>query len=385
MNGAVLTLNAGSSSLKFSVFDGVAEVLRGQVSGIGTEPKAEATRHGQALDPPALQGATHEAVLPGLLDWVGGHLDGGSIGAVGHRVVHGGMHYQVPVRVTDEVMAALEGLVPLAPLHQPHNLAAMRATASALPGLPQVACFDTAFHATMPDVAAWLGLPRALHDAGVRRYGFHGLSYEFIAGRLRALDPALAAGRVLVAHLGNGASLCAMQDGRSVGTTMGLTTLEGLLMATRPGSLDPGAVLHLMQARGMSVQEVEDMLYHGSGLLGISGISSDMRALVASTDGRAREAIEVFVHRIIGCAGGLIAQMGGVDGVVFTAGIGEHDATARGAVCRGLSWLGLLLDDVANARGGTARISTAGSRVAAWVVPTDEEAVIARHTLAVVG
>ena len=237
----------------------------------------------------------------------------------------------------------------------------------------------------MPDVAAWLGLPRALHDAGVRRYGFHGLSYEFIAGRLRALDPALAAGRVLVAHLGNGASLCAMQDGRSVGTTMGLTTLEGLLMATRPGSLDPGAVLHLMQARGMSVQEVEDMLYHGSGLLGISGISSDMRALVASTDGRAREAIEVFVHRIIGCAGGLIAQMGGVDGVVFTAGIGEHDATARGAVCRGLSWLGLLLDDAANARGGTARISTAGSRVAAWVVPTDEEAVIARHTLAVVG
>ena len=387
MNGAVLTLNAGSSSLKFCVFDGAAEVVRGQVSGIGTKPKAEATQHGQALDPPRLLGATHEAVLPGLLDWVGGHLDGGSIGAVGHRVVHGGMRFAAPVRVrvTDEVTAALEALVPLAPLHQPHNLAAMRAAASALPGLPQVACFDTAFHATMPDVATWLGLPRALHDAGVRRYGFHGLSYEFIAGRMRALDPALAAGRVLVAHLGSGASLCAMQDGRSVGTTMGLTALDGLLMATRPGSLDPGAVLHLMQGRGMSVQDVEDMLYHGSGLLGISGISRDIRALAGSTDGRAREAIEVFVHRIIGCAGGLIAQMGGVDGVVFTAGIGEHDATVRGAVCRGLCWLGLVLDDAANARGGTARISTAGNRVAAWVVPTDEEAVIARHTLAVVG
>jgi acetate kinase len=383
MNGAVLTLNAGSSSLKFALFRAGAEVLRGQVSGIGTHPVAKAARDGQALDPPALHGTTHEEFLPGLLEWIGGHLDGAAIAAAGHRVVHGGTRFVQPVRITDSVMAGLEALVPLAPLHQPHNLSAIRAVAKALPELPQVACFDTAFHSTMPEVATWLPLPRGLRDAGLRRYGFHGLSYEFIAGRLRELSPALSAGRVVVAHLGNGASLCAMQSERSVETTMGFTALDGLMMATRCGSLDPGAMLYLMQSRGMPAQGIEDMLYHQSGLLGVSGISSDMRDLAASDDPRAREAIEVFVHRIVQCAGGLVAHLGGLDGVVFTAGIGENDPALRAAVCAALSWLGLALDDAANAAGGTARISAAGSKVEAWVIPTDEEAVIARHAAAV--
>lgn len=383
MNGAVLTLNAGSSSLKFSVFDGEREALRGQVSGIGTHPKVEAKRDGKPLEPPGLHGTTHEEFLPGLLDWTGSHLYGASIGAAGHRVVHGGTDFVAPVRVTDEVVAALERLVPLAPLHQPHNIATIRAVAKVRPDLPQAACFDTAFHSTMPEVATWLALPRAMHDAGLRRYGFHGLSYEFIAGRLRELAPGLAAGRVLVAHLGNGASLCAMRDGRSVNTTMGFTALDGLVMATRCGSLDPGAVLYLMQSRGMSADDVEDMLYHKSGLLGVSGLSGDMRDLAASGDLRAREAVELFAHRIVSCAGGLIAGMGGLDGVVFTAGIGEHDAAVRAKVCAALSWLGLTVDETANAAGGTARISASGSRAEAWVIPTDEEAVIARHTLAV--
>jgi acetate kinase len=385
LRGTVLTLNAGSSSLKFSVFDGPREVLRGQVSGIGTHPEAEATKDGRHLDAPDLQGTTHEDFLPGLLDWIGGHLDGTAIGAPGHRVVHGGMEFVTPVRVTDEVIAALEDLVPLAPLHQPHNIAAIRAVAKARPDLPQAACFDTAFHSTMPEVATWLALPRAMRDAGLRRYGFHGLSYEFIGGRLRELAPGLAAGRVLVAHLGNGASLCAMRDGRSLDTTMGFTALDGLVMATRCGSLDPGAMLYLVQSRGMSADEVEDLLYHQSGLLGVSGLSGDMRDLAGGADPRAREAVDLFVHRIVGCAGGLIAGMGGLDGIVFTAGIGEHDPAVRAKVCAALSWLGLVLDDAANAGGGTARISAPGGLVEAWVIPTDEEAMIARHTQAVIG
>ena len=382
MTGPVLALNAGSSSLKFALFDGGRALLRGQVSGIGTRLKAEAAANGVAVEPPVLHGSTHEDVLPDLLGWLGCRGPGG-VAAVGHRVVHGGTRFTAPVRVDDGVLDALDGLVPLAPLHQPHSLAAIRGTMAALPGVPQVACFDTAFHATMPAVATWLGLPRALHDEGVRRYGFHGLSYEFIAGRLRELAPALAAGRVVVAHLGNGASLCALHGGRSVGTTMGLTALDGLLMATRPGSLDPGAVLHLLQARGMPAADVEDLLYHKSGLLGVSGVSGDMRDLAGSADPRAREAVELFAHRAVGCAGALAAQMGGVDGIVFTAGIGEHDAAVGAGVCAGLGGLGLVLDGAANQAGGTGRISAEGSRVEAWVVPTDEEAVIAGHVASV--
>ena len=384
MNGAILTLNAGSSSLKFALFDGAQEMLRGQVSGIGTHLRAEAVAGGRPANPPALHGVTQEAFLPGLLDWLRGRAEGG-IGGIGHRVVHGGTRFTAPVRIDDEVLAALDALVPLAPLHQPHNLSAIRAAASALPGVPQAASFDTAFHATMPAVATWLGLPRALHEQGVRRYGFHGLSYEFIAGRLAALAPDLAGRRVIVAHLGNGASLCAMRAGRSIGTTMGLTALDGLLMGTRPGSLDPGAVLHLLQARGMSSRAVEELLYYQSGLLGVSGISGDMRDLSASPDPRARQAVDLFVHAILGCAGGLIAQMGGLDGIVFTAGIGEHDAAVRAAVCTGLSWLGLDLETSANEGGGTARVSSMSSKVQAWVIPTDEEAVIARHAFVVLG
>ena len=383
--GPVLTLNAGSSSLKFSVFDGAAEMLRGQVSGIGGHASAEARADGRQLAPPAPAGATHEAVLPGLLDWIGGQLGGRAIAAAGHRVVHGGTGFVDPVRITDAVMQDLQALVPLAPLHQPHNLSAIRAVRRAMPDLPQVAAFDTAFHSNMPAVATWLALPRALREAGLRRYGFHGLSYEFIAGRLRELSPAVAAGRVLVCHLGSGASLCAMVDGRSVETTMGFTALDGLVMGTRCGALDPGAVLFLMRERGMAPDAIEDVLYHQSGLLGVSGVSGDMRDLAAGSGPAAQEAVAVFMHRLVSCAGSMIACMGGVDGIVFTAGIGEHDADVRRAACQALSWLGLFLDDAANAAGGTGRISGQGSRVEAWVVPTDEEAVIARHTLAALG
>ncbi len=381
--GPVLTLNAGSSSLKFSVFDGAAEVLRGQVSGIGKHPSIEARVDGRQLPPPAPQGRTHEEVLPGLLDWIGGQLGGRAIAAAGHRVVHGGTGFVDPVRITDAVMQGLEALVPLAPLHQPHNLAAIRAVRQAMPDLPQAATFDTAFHSTMPAVATWLALPHALRAAGLRRYGFHGLSYEFIAGRLRELSPAVAAGRVLVCHLGNGASLCAMVDGRSVETTMGFTALDGLVMGTRCGALDPGAVLYLMQERSLSSDAVEDMLYHQSGLLGVSGVSGDMRDLAASSDPGAREAVDLFIHRLVACAGGMIACMGGIGAIVFTGGIGEHDADVRRRVCIALSWLGLSLDDAANAAGGTGRFSRDGNQVEAWVIPTDEEAMIARHTLAV--
>ncbi len=292
--------------------------------------------------------------------------------------MHGGDRFSDPVRLDGNVMAALDALVPLAPLHQPHNLAAVRAVAQARPKLLQVGCFDTAFHRTMPPIATRLALPCAL---GLRRYGFHGLSYEFIAGRLRALAPGLAAGRVVVAHLGNGASLCAMRDGRSIETTMGFTALDGLVMGTRPGSLDPGVILYLLQSRGMDAAAVEDLLYHRCGLLGVSGISSDMRDLAASTEPAAREAIELFTYRIAGETAALASALGGIDGFVFTAGIGEHDAAIRAAVCERLAWLGVALDPAANAA-GQGRISAGSSRVAVWVVPTDEEAVIARHTQA---
>jgi len=376
----VLTLNAGSSSLKFALFDqGEAAALRGEIEGIGSHPRLSATgAGGQPLDAPALPGSTHEDVLGILLGWVDAHLGDDTIAAVGHRIVHGGDRFSGPVRLDGDIMAALDALVPLAPLHQPHNLAAIRAVAQARPGLLQVGCFDTAFHCTMPPIATRLALPRAL---GLRRYGFHGLSYEFIAGRLRALAPGLAAGRVVVAHLGNGASLCAMRDGRSIETTMGFTALDGLVMGTRPGSLDPGVILYLLQSRGMDAAAVEDLLYLRSGLLGVSGISSDMRDLAASDAPSAQEAIELFTYRIAGETAALASALGGLDGFVFTAGIGEHDAALRAAVCERLAWLGVALDPTANAA-GQGRISAGSSRVAVWVVPTDEEAVIARHTQA---
>ncbi len=388
MARAVLALNAGSSSIKFALFRLVppaapALACQGEVDGIGTAPRF------RARDPaglvlaeqtwPAGAGRTHEQLLGGLLDFAEHHLGTDKLAGIGHRIVHGGQDFFRPVRLTPAVLAALETLVPLAPLHQPHNLAPVRVLAASHPDLPQVACFDTGFHHTMAPLATRFALPRALHDQGVRRYGFHGLSYEFIAGALRARLPALAAGRVVAAHLGNGASLCAMADGRSVDTTMGFTALEGLMMGTRCGAIDPGVLLYLQQQRGMTVQAVEDLLYHRSGLLGVSGLSNDMRTLLASDDPHAAEAVALFAYRIARETAALAGTLGGLDGFVFTAGIGAHAPPVRAAVCARLGWLGVELDPAANAR-GAGRISTAASRVAVHVIPTDEEAMIARHT-----
>ena len=382
----ILTINAGSSSLKFALYQGDHDnILRGEIEDIGRAPKLSIkATSARIVHPPDLAGASYDDVLQRMLHWLGAHLDGGVIGAVGHRIVHGGLRFTAPVRIDADVLTALDALTALAPLHLPHNLAAIHAIGRARPALPQVGCFDTAFHAAMPAVATRLALPRALGELGVRRYGFHGLSYEFIAGRLREIAPALAGGRVIVAHLGSGASLCAMRDGRSVETTMGFSTLDGLVMGTRPGCLDAGAVLYLMQSRGMDVKAVEDLLYHQSGLLGVSGISADMRVLAESEAPAAREAIELFAYHMAGEVGRLAAALGGLDGLVFTAGIGEHDAALRAEMCGRLAWLGVEVDAAANAR-GQGRISTAASAAAAWVVPTDEEAVIARHTHAVLG
>ena len=389
MPKAILTLNAGSSSIKFALYEMAVPaparlISRGQIEGIGSAP------HFIARDPdgtllteqrwPASAGLQHEALLTPLLDWITSHLGAESLVAVGHRIVHGGDAYARPVRLSASVMADLTKLTPLAPLHQPHNLAAARAVARLRPDLPQVACFDTAFHHGMTPTATRLALPRKYAAEGVRRYGFHGLSYEYIAARLREQAPALAAGRVIAAHLGNGASLCAMRDGRSVDTTMGFTALDGLVMGTRCGNLDPGAVLYLQQVHKLSAAAVEHMLYHDSGLLGISGISNDMRTLLASSDVHAQEAIDLFVFRIVREIGALTSSLGGLDGLVFSAGIGEHAAPIRAAVCTRLAWLGVECDAAANA-GGAALISTPHSRVQLRVVATDEEAMIAAHTV----
>lgn len=394
MREALLTLNAGSSSIKFAVFEIVAghdpvPLNHGQIEGIGAAP------HFLALDksgaklaerrwPDGVK-ATHEEVLTELLGWIGSHLDGTRLMAAGHRVVHGGRRLVAPAQVAPVqaggVMAELESLVPLAPLHQPHSLDAIRALAKLRPELAQVACFDTAFHRTMSPVARRIALPRELADEGVERYGFHGLSYEYIASKLPDAMPSLAAGKVVVAHLGNGASLCALAAGRSVDTTMGFTALDGLPMGTRCGALDPGVILYLLQAKGMSADGIEHLLYAQSGLLGVSGVSSDMRTLMESRDPHAREAVELFAFRIARETGALAMTLGGLDGFVFTAGIGEHAAPVRRRVCERLAWLGVALDDAANERGGPC-ISAPGSRIAVWVIPTDEELMIARHTLA---
>ncbi|HYR65176.1 MAG TPA: acetate kinase, partial [Reyranella sp.] len=284
-----------------------------------------------------------------------------------------------PVRVDANIMAALEKLVPLAPLHQPHNLAPIEFIAAAAPDIPQVACFDTAFHRSQAALAQEFALPRDLTAAGVRRYGFHGLSYDFIVSRLGEFDPALARSRLVIAHLGNGASLCAVADGRSVASTMGFTAVDGLMMGTRCGAIDPGVLLYLMQERGLDARGIEDLIYRRSGLLGVSGISSDMRTLRQSKAPEAAEAIALFIYRIVREIGSLAAALGGLDGVVFTAGIGEHDPATRAEIAAGCSWLGLKLDAARNTL-GRGRISADGASVSAWVVPTDEERMIARYT-----
>jgi acetate kinase len=381
-------INAGSSSVKFSFYEGERRILTGQVDGIGARPSASAIGlNGEKLEPPDL-GATPPTVpsevLPAILPWARERLDNRRLDALGHRVVHGGLHHSRPARVTPELLAELEALVPLAPLHEPHNLAPIKMAMTLNPGLPQVACFDTAFHRTAPEVEQAFALPYSFFEEGVRRYGFHGLSYEYIASVLPEHAPEIANGRVVVAHLGNGCSACAMRDRVSIATTMGFTALDGLPMGTRCGELDAGVVLHLIQQKGMSAEALVDLLYRRSGMLGLSGISSDFRELLASDNPRARFAVEVFCYRVAGHIASLAAALGGLDGIVFTAGVGENAARARSMICQACAWLGLELDEGAN-REHQQRISRADSRVAAYVIKTDENLMIARHARALVG
>jgi len=392
MADAILVLNAGSSSIKFSLFlDRGGELeprLSGLLEGIHTAPHFSAKdASGASLGEQRWPEGTrlgHEGGIAHLVEFLAAHRDEHRLAAVGHRIVHGGLEFSAPVKLTADVVARLEKYIPLAPLHQPHNLAPVRLVAARLPQVLQVACFDTAFHRAQPEIAQAFALPASITDRGVRRYGFHGLSYEYIASVFPTLDAAAAAGRVIVAHLGNGASLCAMQGGRSVASTMGFTAVEGLPMGTRCGSIDPGVILYLMDELKMDARAIEKLIYQQSGLLGVSGISSDMRTLLASEAPRAKLAVDLFVYRIGREIGSLAAALGGLDALVFTAGIGERAAPIRERVCRDATWLGVQLDAGANAKGGP-RISTAGSSVSAWVVPTNEELMIARHTLTFIG
>ena len=397
MTQALLVINSGSSSVKFAAYDNqpdatLVRIANGKIEGIGGAPRlrvwgpdgAVLQDRGISVSADPALGPQEEAFKQ-LFDWLSRHVAGRPLLAVGHRVVHGGERFTRPARITLDVLAQLDSLSALAPLHQPHNLSAIRAIGSLLPALPQVACFDTEFHATQSWVAQAYALPRHITRAGVKRYGFHGLSYEYIASVLPDHLGVVANGRVVVAHLGNGASLCAMQDRNSVASTMGFTALDGLMMGTRCGNLDPGVVLHLMGALGMGVQAVEKLLYEQSGLLGVSGVSGDMRTVEASGTLEAQQAIDLYVYRIGQELGSLGASLGGLDALVFTAGIGENSAAIRQRVCRDAAWLGVTLDEAANqAAGSGARcISTAGSRVVVWVIPTNEELMIARHTQAV--
>jgi acetate kinase len=391
-HGLVIVLNAGSSSLKFSVYetsdaDAWRLEARGQIEGIGTAPRFSARDGaGGTLDDRPLDAGVTDArgALDVMASWLRAHFQGGRILGVGHRVVHGGAAYAAPVMVTPEVLEDLRALIPLAPLHQPHNLAAIDAVAARLPDVPQVACFDTSFHRGHQEVADVIPLPLDIRRAGVQRYGFHGLSYEYIASVLPRVAPEIATGRVIVAHLGSGASLCAMLAGRSIDSSFGFTALDGLCMGTRPGALDPGVVLYLFQQLGMSAAGVEAMLYKKSGLLGLSGISNDMRDLLASAEPAAHLAVEYFVYRAAKEMGALAATIRGIDGLVFTAGIGERSADIRRRICDASRWLGMDVDPEANARHGP-RISTPSSRVSVWVIPTNEELMIARHTSLLLG
>ena len=386
MSHGYACFNAGSSSIKFAVYaerDGALVATgRGEVEG-GDRPRLSAwAPDGTLVQETALAAhAGHGAQLGAVVDWVEGHLAPARLAAIGHRVVHGGNAHAGPALVTPALLAELTALAPLAPLHQPHNLAAIDTMAHLHPGLPQVACFDTAFHLDAPRVSRLYGLPRALADEGVMRYGFHGLSYRHIADALPALEPR-AGGRVVAAHLGSGASMCAMLKGKSVATSMGFSALDGLPMATRCGSIDPGLVLHLLREKHMTPDALEHLLYRDSGLLGLSGISGDMRTLLASPEATAREAVDVFVYRIARELGSLAAAAGGLDVLVFTGGIGEHAAGIRARVCAQAAWLGVRIDAGANAAGGP-RLHAPDSAVAVWVLPADEEAVIARETRAV--
>ncbi len=388
-----LVLNGGSSSLKFCVYAHPEEgdwtvTSTGQIDGIGSAPKFVAKDGAGALLteqvlPPAIRDV--RGAVDVLAGWLHDQYHGrGEVVAVGHRVVHGGDKYAKPVIVSSKVIDDLRAYVPLAPLHQPYNISAIEATAERLPRVPQVACFDTAFHRTMPPLAQLVALPEDVRSKGVQRYGFHGLSYEYIAGVLPSIAPDIADRRLIVAHLGSGASLCAMRERKSVDCTMGFTPLDGLCMGTRPGSTDPGILLFLMQSMHMSASNIENLLYKKSGLLGISGISNDMRKLENNPDPNAKLAIDYFVYAIAKHIGALAAVLGGVDGIVFTAGIGEHSPIIRRRICEASAWLGVEIDGAANDRNAT-QISKPGSRVRAFVVPTNEELMIARHTADLLG
>lgn len=383
----ILVINAGSSSIKFALFqlDGTLKdkpAVSGQIDGIGAQAKLIAKdhrgRHEVALDVKGDQEAQHQLALDFLLKWFTENETGWTIVAVGHRVVHGADLYSAPIVVTPNILEQLAQFIVLAPLHQPHNLNGIKALTALLPGVPQVACFDTAYHRTKPKVAEMFGLPRALTEEGVKRYGFHGLSYEFIARSLPEHLGAKADGRIVVCHLGNGASMTAVVGRKSVASTMGFTAIEGLMMGTRTGSLDPGVILYLMENKGMGVKELTKMLYKESGLLGVSGISQDMRTLLASPKPEAKEAVDLFCYRIVRELGSLMAAAGGLDAIVFTGGIGEHAAPVRKAVCEAFGWIGVKLDDSAN-HADQIRISRADSAIDVLVIPTNEEWMIAEH------
>lgn len=386
MKGAVLTLNAGSSSLKFAVFSAAGSddtpMISGKIAGIGDRPVFSAQgANGKALEAGTWQdldsGCSHEAIIAQLLPWLARELQATELLMVGHRVVHGGQTYAEPVLIDEGVLRNLDALAPLAPLHQPHNLAAIRAVAKWHPELPQIACFDTSFHRSQDRLAQLFALPRALSDEGILRYGFHGLSYDYIASALPEHIGETAKGRVIVAHLGNGASLCAMKDGKSVATSMGFTALDGLMMGRRCGTVDPGVLLYLMQSKGMDASEIETLLYQQSGLFGVSGISNNMQVLQDSADPHAREAIDLFCYRAASILAGLVPAIGGLDALVFTAGIGEKSALVRQKICDHLSWLGVALQADLNTQNATC-ISTPQSHVKVLVLPTNEEVIVAK-------
>ncbi|MBI1285042.1 MAG: acetate/propionate family kinase [Thiobacillus sp.] len=391
MDVAFLILNAGSSSLKFAVYRASAApttqpAYRGSIDGVGGRGRFQvlhATDTDGLIDREVAT-TNHEQALQLLLDWLKTRHAGLELRAAGHRVVHGGADYSCPVIVENQILATLERLIPLSPLHQPHNLGAIRALARLRPGLPQVACFDTAFHHTLSPPARSFALPRDLAEMGIRRYGFHGLSYEYIAGVLPDYLGIASEGRIVVAHLGFGASLCAMLQRRSVETSMSFTPLDGIPMGSRCGALDPGVLLYLLREKGMSQEQLSELLHHRSGLLGVSGISGDVRELLASDHPDATQALELFAFRTSQAIASHAVALDGIDALVFTAGIGEHAAPVRAAICRRLAWLGLSLDGEANRRHGP-RISQTESPISVWVIPTNEELVIARHTWALTG
>jgi len=387
MADAILTVNAGSSSIKFALFAAARELPRiatGAVSKIGEAPRlAVRDASGAVVFETHWEhgaGLSHEELLRPVLDWVDTHLGEDELVAAGHRIVHGGENFFEPARLDEAALAELAKLTPLAPLHEPHNLAAVAAVMGLRKDLPQIGCFDTAFHHDMPVIATRIAIPRHYFNEGFRRYGFHGLSYEYISRRLREVAPQLAAGKVIAAHLGNGASVCAMANGKSIDSSMGVSALDGLMMGTRCGIIDAGALLYFLQARGMNADELSEMLYKKSGLLGVSNISADMQVLEASDDPAAAEAIALFVFHAARQMSALISSLGGLDGLVFTAGIGENDFLVRAAICARLAWLGVEVDGAANAV-NAAIISTARSKIEVRVIPTDEEAMIARHCL----